>query len=244
MKLKYSFFLIFILVFLNFQCSPEGEKLGEKPSPVVMIEGVSDTSPAEKGIDAVPEGNGIQIEWIPSSDPYVIGYELFRSDKRYESYRLVADVDVLKKRDSVYVDILDASMLNTRFYYYIYAISDTEVKSDASDTLSYMLIEKAMDLSPQGNISESKPEFSWKDPNNPQKAAYVIRLKEALNDDLIWIEWVPSNYEDTQTVEYNSSGGADLDSLLTGMDYLWRVDIIGTEENSGSESQWHFIHIQ
>lgn len=242
--MKYSFFLIFILVFLNFHCSSEGERLGEKPSPVVMIEGVSDTSPVEQGIDAIPEGNGIQLEWMPSTDPYVIGYELYRSEKRYESYQLVADVNILKKRDSLYVDLLDASMINRRVYYYMYTISDTDLKSDASDTLTYMLIQKAENLLPQGNISESKPVFEWKDINSPPKDFYVIRLKEAVTDEMIWIARVRSDYADRDTLLYNSNGGAVLDSLIQGVDYLWRIDVIGSEENSGSESSWHFIHIQ
>jgi len=35
-----------------------------------------------------------------------------------------------------------------------------------------------------------------------------------------------------------------MDSLLSSIDYQWRVDIIGSEDNSGSESNWVALRLQ
>jgi len=83
------------------------------------------------------------------------------------------------------------------------------------------------------------------DPNIPTEAYYVIRFVKAASGEIIWISVVLSSYSgDRERVIFNSDGFASIDFLQTGIDYQWRVDIIGSESHSGSESGWVPIRLQ
>ena len=242
MRIPYYFILIFLLIFIMLQCSEQDSISEEKPPPVSFMPGVPDTSVIERGIDAVPDGHAIQLQWITSTDEFVIGYEIFRSQEKSGSFQLIADGSVLHKQDSLFIDTIDSTLINIRLYYCILSINDNDIRSDPSDTLSYMLIQKADNLFPQGSISDQKPVFMWEDPNRPQKDAYVIRLLRADTEEIIWLARIQSNYSsDQQTAVFNEDGTAGTDSLETGREFIWRVDILGSEDASGSESQWYLF---
>ena len=123
------------------------------------------------------------------------------------------------------------------YYYYILAVSDEDVRSDPSDTLDYKVLEKADQL----HLKDGKvprPLFQWKDPHDWPAPYYIIRLMDVVADDFIWITRVDPQFADFQEVQYNVDGSATMDSLETGGTYDWRIDIAGSQNNCGSESQW------
>lgn len=238
------FFLLFGLIFTIFNCTKQVNTVDRQPSSVFLIPGVDDTCRVERGIDAVPEGNVIRIEWIPSSEEEVTGYEIYRGvDDKTGPYNLIAGLTVLTVTDSFFVD--GPVSLNKRYYYYILAVTYDDDKSAPSDTLDYQLIQKAANLLPRGETNDSRPDFSWEDPNSPPKAYYVVRLVEVASGDIIWISLVPSSYNpNRETVLFNGDGTATADSLFSSIDYQWRVDIRGSEDHSGSESNWVALRLQ
>ena len=230
---RLSFFLLLGLIFTIFNCTKRASTGCIKPSPVVLIPGTADTCFAEKGLDAVPEWDAIRIEWIPSTENEVTGYELYRSSKKKGLYTLVARLVV---SDSFFVDF--GVSLYQRYYYYIVAVTDEGLKSDPSDTLDYELIKKATGLDPVGKISNSIPIFSWENPDPYAAPCYIIRLVEVASSKYIWFHVVPSHYSKRESVVFNVDGSAVVDSLAKGVDYQWRVDIRGPEDHCGSESNW------
>jgi len=231
--------LLFGLIFTIFNCTEEINTGGIQPSSVTLVPGVADTCRVESGIDAIPEADAIRLEWIPSAEEEVTDYAIYRSDDEGGPYNLIAIASV---PDSVFED--SAVSLDTRYYYYVRAMGGEGMMSESSDTLDYMLIEKAVRLIPGGETNDSRPHLSWEDPNSPPKAYYVIRVVEVASGDIIWISLVPSSYSDRETVLFNGDGTATTDSLISSIDYQWRVDIIGSEDNSGSESNWNTITVK
>jgi hypothetical protein len=138
--------------------------------------------------------------------------------------------------DSVYVD--NTTQIYQRYFYYIQAVTDENLLSDPSDTLDYKLIRKATGLTPSGEIGENKPEFSWEDTNNPIQPAYLLRLFDLLTEDTIWFVEIPSSYSTREKIMFNADGLASVDSLQIGVEYVWRLDILSSEDRCGSESQW------
>jgi len=239
LKWLLSFFLLFGLIFTIFNCTKRATTGGIRPSPVVLIPGTADTCFAEKGLDAVPERDAIRIEWIPSSEDAVTGYELYRSSEKEGPYSLIARLVIT---DSFFVDL--GVSLYQRYYYYIEAVTDEGLKSDPSDTLDYKLIKKATGLDPVGKASNPRPVFSWENPDPYAAPCYIIRLIEAASGRYIWLHVVPSHYNKRESVDFNIDGSAVLDSLAKGVDYQWRVDIRGPEEHCGSESNWVAFRVQ
>jgi len=237
------FFLIVSAIFAILSCSDDSRFTDEPPPAVIWVVPSSDLDQNERGIDALPEGTSIQLNWYRSTNDLVVGYELYRSTERSGSYQIIANKQVLKNDDTLYVDVVDPSMVNRRLYYYMTAVNDIGTRSEPSDTISYRLIEKATNLLPQGSIAERRPVFSWTDLN--QINNYIIRVLKSESGNYIWICHTFGVYGPTvQQIEYNIDGSALLDSLNSGEEYIWRVDIVGPENNSGSESQWAVFQIQ
>lgn len=232
----FYFALIFGLVFAIFYCAKAPQKLEFKPDKVHFLPGMPDTSRVEGGIDAVPEGDMIHLEWLPSSEEDVVFYEIFRGHSRTEPFDLVRKVAV---PDTSYQDG-DVEFYRKN-YYYITSLTDEDFRSDPSDTLEYTLVPKVVHLAPAGTISDTRPVFSWDEQN---EHTYVIRLLESSSMKPVWIAIVSSQYQDRVSVPFNSDGRAAVDSLARGKDYQWRVDVSRPEAFVGSESEWSQFQIQ
>lgn len=230
------FFLLFGLIFTIFNCTKQTNEVAVKPTAVVLIPSVSDTCRVERGIDAVPESDAIRIEWIPSPEDEVAGYEIYRSiEQRIGPYDMIAGPRVLTESDSFFVD--DLLQVDKRHYYYILASTHDGDKSAPSDTLDYMLIQKAIDLTPRVEVVNTKPDFSWKDPNT--EYSYIIRLMDVAADEYVWISSpILSTYNPTEIVPFNVDSSSTVDSLVTGVEYIWRVDVVSSKAHCGSESEW------
>jgi hypothetical protein len=237
MRLQSYFFLLFGMFFIILNCKKQVVNGTIQPDKVQFLPAVSDTCRVERGIDTIPEGDAIFLQWIPGSGDIIRGYEIYRSDVRLGPYQQITDPYLLVQSDSVFIDYLVT--IDKKYYYYILAVSDDDVQSDPSDTLNYKLIEKADQMHLQEGAVPSKPLFRWKDPTGwGASPYYIIRLIDVAADNYIWISKVDPLFSEFQEVQYNADGSATLDSLVPGIIYDWRIDISGSSNNCGSESQW------
>jgi hypothetical protein len=237
MKSAARFFLLLTLIFINFNCNKRANPTREKPGPVTLVPGVEDTCRVEKGIDAIPDGDLIRIEWT-EGDESTVFYEVFRGTALTGTFSKIVTVEI-----PVQFFEEQAPVSGVRYYYFIRAVNDEGVESESSDTLSYRLIRKAEGLNPVGSCG-SWPVFRWLDPNHANY--YIIRLEENDSGNIVWLSRFqsPQFGSEEQLIPYNADHQASQDSLATGIHYRWRIDIVGNEKNSGSESSWTPIQIQ
>jgi hypothetical protein len=240
MKKSISFFLIFVSLFTIFYCKQKVTVESEKPSPIVFLQNGSDTSQFESGIDAIPEGDFIRLEWIPSSEDIVSGYEIYRRTTRGGSFQRIATAEEVEAYRDAYID--ETVGIGTRYFYYILAVTPDGEKSNPSDTLDYVLIKKAKLIGPIGNTNDRIPVFRWNDENDVTQQGYVIRLIEQNTENYIWIHLLAGDQINwggqEQSIRFNVDHSAKIDSLEVNQSYQWRIDIVGPEMNCGSESVW------
>jgi hypothetical protein len=234
-----AFLLLFVLIFINFNCKSGSGPSKTRPASVRLIAGAADTSRVERGMDAVPEGDAIRIEWTDNGDERTEGYEVNRSINGQGPFSTV--VTLLDPDQRFYED---AVSVNVRYYYTVTAIDGEGGRSDPSDTLSYRLIEKAQDLQPRESCGDV-PQFSWRDDNRPTANDYIVRVRDKTDGTIVWLSTVRSAFSGgEESVLYNADGQAAVSRLNSGRVYEWRVDIIGNESRSGSESPWISVTIQ
>jgi len=237
MRKSAYFLLILCLVFATLTCSKKINQSGLKPPKVAMIPTAADTSRSERGIDAVPERDAIRIEWFPGSDERVIQYEIYRRTEAVGAK--FVKITAIAEPDSFYEDVVP--LVGVRYFYTVLAVNDEDLRSESGDTLNYLLLQKAVNLQPTGIQSNTKPVFTWSDPN--QAHEYVIRLLENASNRVIWISVVQADYgNQVQSVKFNSDQKAAYPALISGFEYRWRVDVRGNA--GGSESKWATLRIQ
>jgi hypothetical protein len=234
---KTSFFLILCASFVILSCSKTNKADRIGPTSPVIIPQTADISSVERGIDAVPEGDWIQVEWTHLEKESIRSYQVYRDNPPDSLFRFIAETT-----DSVFIDKVDT--IGARYSYFVKAVNHDGIPSNPSDTVRYRLIAKPVACSPANANVNVKPRFNWHDPNEPPEANYIVRVVQQPSWKTIWITEVTSNYEYLQTVVYNQDGLARDSLLVSGKDYLWRVDIRGTENNSGSESPWMTLHAE
>jgi hypothetical protein len=231
------FFLLLGLIFATLECKNKTVNPGPKPERVLMVPGSADSSAVEEGIDAIPEGDRIHVEWIASPDDNVTSYELYRRDDRQAEF---VKVTTVQKPSRQYDD--SGPVLNVRFWYYVVAVTFDGLRSDPSDTLSYKLIVKPDGLTP-AEVAGARPEFTWRDPSSANY--YIFKIRERGSDTPFRITRIQSVFGDnTQVFQFDSLFGSGSESLGTGRYYEWRIDVVGNEPSCGSESRWVMIQIQ
>lgn len=230
-----------MLIFINFNCKNSSGPSRVRPVAVRLIPGVDDTCRVEAGMDAVPEGNAIRIEWTDNDDERTEGYEVNRSVSPQGPFSTIVTIQYPGQR--TYEDVVPS--IDPRYYYSVNAIDGEGGRSDPSDTLSYRLIKKAEDLRPR-EICGDTPTFQWRDDNDPHANDYIVRVRDKNAGDIVWISrfQAPSFGDANQFVTFNADRTSSIDRLISGRAYEWRVDIIGNEPRCGSESPWVSVTIQ
>ncbi|NIA31411.1 MAG: hypothetical protein GWP06_16075 [Actinobacteria bacterium] len=187
----------------------------------------------ERGTDAIPDKNAIQIQW--ELDAVFHGYRLYKKSQEDKTFSLTAD---LGETDSLYIDEKNI-VFNVRYLYFIKGVDENGTWSEPSDTVDYMLIAKAFNLLVS---SEEHLFFHWQFYDYSPEM-YILKLFDAQDDNLIWISEIMPSYEtlDEQAV-YNWDGKAR--QMTPGRAYKWRIDIRGPNLNSGSESHWQKFVLQ
>lgn len=223
-------------LFFILHCTEKSTQPEIKPDRVRLVQAGSPYDHAERGIDAVPESNSIYLEWYDPDDQSIAFYEIYRGEDPEERFNPVGKV---YDPDTTFED--ESVDLFTRYYYYVLAVSDLDARSEPSDTLFYSLLEKPTNLRPSGVIESPKPQLSWDD---IQAHWYLARIVDDGLGETVWMAEVESQYADRVTVNFDSAQIIIMDSLVRNRDYNWRVDVLGQETNSGSESQWVPLRIE
>lgn len=198
----------------------------EVPSPHFVL-APDDTALTEYGVDAIPEADAIFLQWQRTA--VHDRFRLFRRTREEKSFSLIATLS------GVDTTCIDPVAVGVRCYYYLLAGDEGEKWSAPSDTVDYLLIDKAVQLKV---LFGSPVEFLWQyQGTNPGQ--YILRLVDEETGQPVWLSVVRSAYQGPQErANYNWDGKANETVLVSGRRYRWRVDCRGSEKHSGSESAW------
>lgn len=201
------------------------------------------------GIDAVAEGNYIQLQWLTLQDTDIDYLEIFRftlTDYLADTLNFVTKIDSINyTNQNLYFDTTPP--IDRNLFYFISAV-DEAGNFTLSDTVCYKLLDKPIIIAPPSGISVSNPEaieFAWDINANVTKYRLLL-----FNEDrhLIW-QYEPLDLEDP-SVFY--AGPA----INPGTTIIWRLDAFGhILENvvifdqqytvlSGSESEERVFYVQ
>jgi len=229
---RLNFILLFCGILITFNCAKNSSAPESKRPERLMFTAKSpDDAECESGIDAVPEGDAILLQWFLPRDDRVQWTKIYRSCENEEDYQFLASVGY---SDTLYLDY-DVN-LDTRYFYFIKAVDSKRVESLASDTVTYKLYPKPNGLRA---TTQARPVFAWQYLSLPP-IGYLLRLEEDGSANLVWLSLVES-YDLISQVEFNWDGKAKIDTLQSGKRYRWRVDVLGADLFSGSESGWKLL---
>jgi hypothetical protein len=240
------YFLLLVFSLSAFTaCDSAGEPIVPEPGNVKMVEHFSgdDTLIIERGIDAVPESDGIYLAWYSLRDNNINQYNIYRKKESGTFFQRIKTIDLetaSSGKDTTFIDDnAEAGLdLNTYYYYYITAVNTEGQESSAIDTLRYMLINKPELDRPDGESYNPEidglPILFWNFVEIPN--LYILRIENSF-DQVHYIDIFQSDYDNNyQTLELSTI--SDLPAFIPGV-YKWRVDSIGPDEdNSGAESNW------
>ena len=232
-------------------CNTGGDPKLPAPGKVQMVPHsfADDILAIERGIDAVPESDGIYLAWYSLRDPNIGQYNIYRWKGRkndafaYFSRFKVIDLDVARPgsgRDTTFTDDNEESglELNTYYSYFVTATNKDGLEGTAEDTSEYMLFEKPETRFPDGQTFDSAvdslPILTWDFDYIPDQ--YILRIENSFNQ----LQYIGI----FQVTEYFTSQTLDMDTItdlpqFTPGTYTWRIDIIGPYiDTSGAESKW------
>ncbi|MDH7561408.1 MAG: hypothetical protein QHJ34_14435, partial [bacterium] len=210
-------------------CSKDIPEEHGPPAPI-LLKPPDDLAVVEKGIDAVPEADAIQLDWLAPDGEDLAGFRLYRRTGRSGAFLLLKS---FKAQDSTHVDAAGIEV-GTRYFYLMTAVDHFGRESAPSDTVDYQLVPKAFNLHCTASLT---PVFRWHVQDYPGQ--YVLKLFDLSDGSKVWFSLVQSSYTgQEEVVPYNWDGTAAASALVSGRQYRWRVDVVGVERNSGSESAW------
>ena len=241
----------------------------------------------EKGIDAeyYAGQHQIKIEWNRVSDIDLKGYNIYRSEgitwdslhlKEPSQFQVVGSINLPDDPDNIFYDPepgLEWNLLKT-YFYFVRSIDNAENLSEPSDTVSYMLLDPPILISPfeSDTLGSScpVPTFVW-EPTFTEyffPIYFAIRLQDLsdfINIQTIWtcllFEYWPGG-TGTVTVDYFTDEINKPDEVLFYMFdttfseelppglYRWKVKGIETVEGdslmdiSSGESGWKIFEVE
>ncbi len=251
-SLQFIFLLLMISLLVFAACDNAGEPIVPEPGDVKMVEHYAsdDTLVVERGIDAVPESDGIYLSWYSLKNPNIIQYNIYRRKGSGSTsyfglpYKTIDLETASPGKDTTYIDdnFGTGLVLNEYYYYYFVTATNSEgQESSAIDTLRYMLIDKPELDRPDGETYDTNvdglPILFWNFVEIPD--LYILRIENSF-DQVHFIGIYQSNYDNNyQTLDLNNEEKVpDLPDFPAGI-YKWRIDSIGPDEDhSGAESNW------
>ena len=240
-KSKFKLSHIILILITSITGCSKGTGPGEPPPPPELLPNPSDTSPIERGIDAVPERDWIRVEWVAVTWKDLAGYEVWRRAEDEVVFELVDTIPVEETvGDTISWDDTDFPLL-VEYSYNVRSFTESGLRSDRSNDVSYRLLAKPQPSSPSSRevISDTNPVFNffWGESGDLIRE-FVIKVIDE-SGRYIWIS-DPGTYSiefgHSSEIAYNSDGNAVLEELPSG-NYRWRVDASG-DPGSGSESVW------
>ncbi len=226
--------------------------LVSRPDSIIMVKKNSDMDTIESGIDAVPDTDGIFIQWYLLNDPNIETYNIYRKTKNESYFYRIATIPVegvISPFDTTffYIDADANLILNNNeytYYYYVTAINEYGLEGSLPNKIEgYLLLSKPItNTTPDITIYE-QPILEWSYqyliPND-----YIIRIENSWTEELLWTKQF-------QTQDFVWDVVIDLSSLSSppiyqsGTTYRWRIDAMGPDPLfSGSESEWKTFTVQ
>lgn len=231
--------VILMIAFFAFSnCEDTTNSENPAPGKVLLVSKSPEDEAVETGIDAEyilgppPPRNGIIIQWHPVQDDDLAGYRVYRSISDSSSaFALIATVRTQSVPGRIDTSYLDQSVISGTRYYYRISAEDAEQEGPKSSAADYKLENVCILHFPPPPSGA----FEWEWPINQQPDSFIFRLSRQTlfgTYDVLLIKKF-SDYSPTPNWTLSELG---LDSLEAGQ-YLWRIDIIGSEDNNGSESE-------
>ena len=214
-------------IFLN-ACSKEDVT---PPNPPILIPHGDDADTVETGIDAVPEGNWIYLEWRGNTEGDLAGYIVYRDTLPTPAFFPLTQLI----QDTFYLD--QNVTLGITYFYTVTAVDSAGNESTRGNTVQYALKPKPTLLDPLENELRPQGEiiFRWElDLEND--GYFIVKVFSSGKDSLIQMSGVedffsnPGEFSDTLTLPSGS--------------YRWRVDYGIRLQNIGSESSYRRLTLQ
>jgi hypothetical protein len=219
------------------------------PAKVLMIPHSDDLAAVERGIDAVPESDGIRLQWFDSHDPNLKIYSVYRRKTKETYFRVIKTIDLetaFPGQDTVYTDNDPDLPLNSYNYYYVTGTNKDDLEGAPSDTLKYKLLEKPQTFLPNGQSISGLPVFYWSFPATVTPDSFILRIEDDLYHSLFYAAKFGSDYDQPeQTLDLSDTTRIpDPPVFNSGQSYRWRIDSVGPDaETSGAESAWLIFFI-
>lgn len=199
---------------------------------------------SNNGIDTVPDGDWIRIQWQRIDDPDIDHMKIYR----YGDYAPLMVVDSLSRSQIKSQEFLDKQIqqlnpVGQKWSYYgeLYL---TNGYYSTSDTVSYHLLEKPFLTAPQNNVYASPDELEFKWLRTEDALHYRVLVFNA-DYEYIWHKDFYPIEDSDYKILYS---GPDL-TPYTDQKIIWRVDSFGSLINqdnitiSGAESQENIINL-
>jgi hypothetical protein len=140
-------FILSLLCLTVFSCDKTGEPIVPDPGNVKMVEhtAADDTMAVERGIDAIPESDGIFLAWYALKEEKVNKYKIKRkgSESFFDVIKIIDPKTAPPGKDTTFVDDNSGAGLPLGDYYYEYFVTATNQdgkESSVIDTVRYMLL--------------------------------------------------------------------------------------------------------
>jgi hypothetical protein len=240
--------LLSLIIIILFGCKSE-EPNYPIPDAVVLVAKSPDTAAVEQGIDAVPEYNGIQLQWYLLPDRGIKSYNIYRKGPNDTYFKKIdskpVDYTQISESDTSYLDtvFVDNFKYYQDYFYFVTATSKDNKEGPPSDTVSYQLFEKALPDGPNTYLYESNPVFSWRLNNTVFPDMYILRIEQIYPYKLHYagrFQRIEYDFSESISLTDTLQFLDEVPALIFGQMYRWRIDCV--EENepypSGSESNW------
>jgi hypothetical protein len=236
-------FLTFLLLVVSCDNS-QGPDLPQ-PTRVQWVPRSGDLAATEMGIDAIPESDGIKLQWFSLHDQNLKKYSIYRRKNQESYFKVIKTIDLetaFPGQDTIYVDD-DPDMEFYRYtYYYVTGTNRDDLEGFPSDTVRYQLLEKPQTYVPNGESITALPVFYWSFPQTATPDSFILRIEQEYLNRLHYIAKFQSNYDSPdQTLDLSQVANPPI--FDSGFSYRWRIDSIGPDSSSsGAESAWKIFY--
>ena len=155
--------LMTLFIFL-ISCS---EEIKRPPSPI-WVEKSRPADFEEKGIDAhnvnliYPDNNSIKLMWHYNPEEDIWKYHVYRTNQMDEENKPIDFSNILTtENDTSFYD--EEVEVYVNYYYYLKAENFDGNESNASDTISYVLLVKPQAISNSDSVQSEQLQFQWID---------------------------------------------------------------------------------
>ncbi len=247
-------FLLILVVLLACQSGVENQDL--PPGKVQLVVKTPEDAPVEHGIDAIAIvgannqviKNGIFIEWHPLQEDDIEAYEIYRkAGDSSGTFNKIAEVQKeFERLDTTYIDT--SINVNRTYFYYVRARDAIGQQGPNSQKAGYTLLPWP-DLELPINNDIFNGVFVWNFDENYVPSTFVFRMERQIGQGtyvniftkLITLIADYSPHQEWSLAKLESYG---LQTPLPTGTYRWRIDVIGSAENEGSESNWATFRVQ